>query len=87
MIDPLKNRFLGQPNTSDQLQALINAAVLAEREACASVAEKWESVFKPGTEARLLGHQEAALDIAAAIRKRSDADVTGAAPHGKETKL
>jgi hypothetical protein len=41
----------------------------AERERCAKIAEEWKSPLKPGTEARLLGHEEAAREIAQAIRR------------------
>ncbi|API59626.1 hypothetical protein BSL82_10105 [Tardibacter chloracetimidivorans] len=38
------------------------------REVAANIAAQWKSSLRPGTEARLLGHQEAARWIAAAIR-------------------
>jgi len=50
---------------------LIARAILAERKRCAEIAESWTAPLRPGTEARLLGHKDAARDIAAAIRKQS----------------
>jgi len=41
-------------------------------EEAAVIAEGWKSCLRPGTEARLLGHQEAARDIAKAIRARRE---------------
>lgn len=49
------------------LAAQIDAALLAERKRCAGVARRWKSPLKPGTEARLLGHKEAAREIAKGI--------------------
>lgn len=51
-----------------QIDLAISRAIAAERERCATIAESWRSPLEPGTEARLLGHQEAAREIAAAIR-------------------
>jgi hypothetical protein len=48
--------------------ARIAAALRDECERCAKIAEAWKSPLRPGTQARLLGHQEAAREIAAAIR-------------------
>lgn len=66
MNDPLKDRFLGQPRTPDELRAMIEQAVLAEREACAKVCDARASV---------LGNYEdetkAARSCAEAIRNRS----------------
>jgi hypothetical protein len=45
-------------------------------EAAAKVADGWKSPLQPGTDARLLGHQEAARSIAAAIRLLSQGDVS-----------
>lgn len=41
-MDALKNRFLGQPETPEQLKAIIDDAVKAEIEACADVADESE---------------------------------------------
>jgi len=49
---------------SEKVAAGIAAAVSAERERCAKIAARWKSPLKPGTEARLLGHREAAREIA-----------------------
>lgn len=55
-------------------------AIRAEAfEEAAKVAEGWSSPLRPGTEARLLGHKEAARDIAAAIR------ALAAPEHGERT--
>jgi hypothetical protein len=35
---------------------------------CAKVAEEWRSSLRPGSLERLAGHNEAALEIATAIR-------------------
>lgn len=42
--------------------------IAQERERCAKIAETWKSPLRPETEARRLGHEEAAREIAAAIR-------------------
>lgn len=44
------------------------AAIEFERRRCVDIAATWKSPLKPGTEARLLGHQEAAREIADEIR-------------------
>lgn len=55
----------------EQLRARIAEAVLAEREACAKVAEG-ESLSPPGE--AFCPFDEACVDIAAAIRRRTDAN-------------
>lgn len=50
------------------VQKIVRKAVAAERRRCANIAARWKSPLQPGTEARLLGHQEAAREIARAIR-------------------
>jgi hypothetical protein len=54
--------------SSEKVAAGVAAAVAAERERCAKIAARWKSSLRPGTEARLLGHQEAAKEIAKVIR-------------------
>lgn len=47
---------------------VVREEVDAERERCAKIAETWKSPLRPGTPARLYGHEEAAREIAEAIR-------------------
>lgn len=60
----------------DQLVSAIASALreaeARERERCAEIAKNWKSSLRPGSEARLFGHQEAACEIAAAIRSTTD---------------
>ena len=49
---------------------LVETARIEERERCAKIAESWKSPLRPGTEARRLGHDEAAREIATAIRNK-----------------
>lgn len=41
--------------------------------AAAALAREWKSPLRPGTDARLLGHQEAARAISAAILEKLEA--------------
>lgn len=69
----------------------VSHAVAEEREACAKVVEAehvGENVDDECTYSKSDGGYNMALRHAAAsIRGRSNVDVTGAAPHGRETKL
>jgi hypothetical protein len=79
MNDPLKNRFLGQPNSPEALQAMIEAAVMAEREACANTCETLllaleAHKYPSANERHLISVTEAGCRIAFAdaIRARSN---------------
>ncbi|MGZ2448315.1 hypothetical protein ACVIRO_001069 [Rhizobium ruizarguesonis] len=52
----------------DEVFAVICHAVLLERERSAMVAQNWKSPLRPGNEERFHDHQEAAREIAKAIR-------------------
>ncbi|WP_136617089.1 MULTISPECIES: hypothetical protein [Mesorhizobium] len=52
---------------TEHAKNIIAMALLDERDRCASIAANWKSALRPGTEARLLGHKEAAHAIAEAI--------------------
>ena len=54
--------FLGQPQTPEQLKAIVETAVLAEREACAKLCEELGTATN--------GIYERNHDCAAAIRAR-----------------
>ncbi|RUX04766.1 MAG: hypothetical protein E5V51_00310 [Mesorhizobium sp.] len=56
----------------NNLTVIIARAILAERERCAKIAAEWKSPLRPGTEARRLGHDEAAHEIARKIRGQND---------------
>jgi hypothetical protein len=85
MNDPLKNRFLGQPNSPEALQAMIDAAVLAEREACANTCETLlleleAHKYPSANERHLISVTEAGCRgaLADAIRARSNVPHEGA---------
>lgn len=67
-MDPLKNRFLGQPASPEEMKAMIDAAINAEREACAKVCEDLD----------LYQEDDPGASFAAAIRMRSNAKVSRA---------
>ncbi len=56
---------------------------LDEREECALLAESATAY----TQFQTVEHYKIAAAIAAGIRKRSNVELTGAAPHGQRTKL